>query len=133
MAKENEMAHAAAERPAGAAAEEEDVDDEDSGSWGNLFVNMYYALVNLGIMLGALALIMVAYWLLKWATVSVRSPTEAYRRAAFCCALCRAARTLRSQAACRLLHSPPKRRCLCRITASWPDRPTVSRGAVGPL
>ena len=77
MAKENEMAHAAAERPVGAAAEEEDVDDEDSGSWGNLFVNMYYALVNLGIMLGALALIMVAYWLLKWATVSVRRLPEA--------------------------------------------------------
>lgn len=48
------------------------MEDEDEGSWGNLLVNLYYALVNLGVMLGAMALIMVAYWLLKWATVSAR-------------------------------------------------------------
>ena len=46
-----------------------DASEDDIGGWGNLFVNLYYALVNLGIMLGSLALLMVAYWLLKWATV----------------------------------------------------------------
>ena len=55
----------------GVAGADADVDasEDDIGGWGNLFVNLYYALVNLGIMLGSLALLMVAYWLLKWATV----------------------------------------------------------------
>jgi hypothetical protein len=48
----------------------EDEEDEEGGSWGDMFVNLYYALVNLSIMLGAIGLLMVAYWLLKWATVS---------------------------------------------------------------
>jgi hypothetical protein len=48
----------------------EDEEDEEVGSWGDMFVNLYYALVNLSIMLGAIGLLMVAYWLLKWATVS---------------------------------------------------------------
>lgn len=55
------------ELPAAAGGEEVE-DEEDGGSWGDMFVNMYYALVNLGIMLGSIGLMMVAYWLLKWAT-----------------------------------------------------------------
>ena len=96
-----------AERPP--TAEQDEVEDEDEGSWGNLLVNLYYALVNLGVMLGAMALIMVAYWLLKWATVSAADPPGAHREAAFGGAACCAAEISRRRAA--------SRRCLCRIAA----------------
>ena len=57
-------------------ARDVDFEEDDDGSWGNFVVNLYYAVVNLGIMLGSLALLMVSYWLLKWATVSYH--TNAY-------------------------------------------------------
>ncbi len=71
-----------------AAAGENEAEDEDDGSCGNLLVNLYYALVNLGVMLGAMALIMVAYWLLKWATVSAAYSPRAHREAVFGGAAC---------------------------------------------
>jgi hypothetical protein len=39
-------------------------------SWGNMFVNIYYGLMNLTITLGSVGLLLAAYWLFKWANVS---------------------------------------------------------------
>ena len=60
-----------------ATADADDAEEEaEEGSWGALFVNMYYSLVNLGIMLGSIGLLMIAYWLPKWATASSSAPAS---------------------------------------------------------
>ena len=52
------------------ASQDEAEGGDEFVSWGNMSVNLYYALVNLAIMLGSIGLLMVAYWLFKWATAS---------------------------------------------------------------
>lgn len=46
------------------------VEEVEEGGIGTMIVNLYYALMNLAITLGAVAIMMVAFWLFKWANVS---------------------------------------------------------------
>jgi len=101
----SETAAAAEQLPATADADDAEEEAEE-GSWGALFVNLYYSLVNLGVMLGSIGLLMVAYWLLKWATASssALSPGSPCI-AASCCG----ARTLCSHAGIALSPCSPGR------------------------
>lgn len=38
-------------------------------SWGQVLMNTYYGLMNVGITLGSIGVILSAYWLYKWANV----------------------------------------------------------------
>ena len=97
---------------AGEGQEAEDGDDEaDVGTWGGLFVNLYYALVNLGIMLGSIGLLMVAYWLLKWATASGPTP----RASLWFCACLFSAKFMRSSQPLPR-HCPA---CFCACGCVW--------------
>ena len=53
---------------------DDDDEEEEEGSFGSMVVNMYYGLMNLSITLGAVAMMLVAYWLFKWANVRPNSP-----------------------------------------------------------
>jgi hypothetical protein len=59
-ATEADMATLPSDADGGAALDDAEV--EDGGSWADMFVNMYYALVNICIMLGSISLLLVAYW-----------------------------------------------------------------------
>ncbi|KAJ1496316.1 hypothetical protein T484DRAFT_1923966 [Baffinella frigidus] len=60
-------ADASASKPGAAADDFEDDEEEEEGSFGSMMVNIYYALMNLAITLGAVGIMLVAYWLFKWA------------------------------------------------------------------
>lgn len=62
-------ADASASKPGAAADDFEDDEEEEEGSFGSMMVNIYYALMNLAITLGAVGIMLVAYWLFKWANV----------------------------------------------------------------
>lgn len=51
--------------------DDDDDDDfvEEETTCGSMLANIYYALINLAITLGSVALILVSYWLFNWANV----------------------------------------------------------------
>ncbi|EKX38645.1 hypothetical protein GUITHDRAFT_154644, partial [Guillardia theta CCMP2712] len=64
--------------------EEEEGEEEEDGSWRDFIVNFYYAMVNVGITLGSVALIMIAYWLFKFATCTDCCCNSCNRGSSFC-------------------------------------------------
>mmetsp|Transcript_36424 Transcript_36424/g.74772 ORF Transcript_36424/g.74772 Transcript_36424/m.74772 type:complete len:212 (+) Transcript_36424:131-766(+) len=59
-------------------------DSEEEGGIGTMLINIYYALMNMAITLGAVGILMVAFWLFKWANCTDCCCNSCNRGSSYC-------------------------------------------------